>query len=83
MQRRKLVSIALVVPPVFALASLALPVPYRYYAQIAAALIFLSIYAALGVQYFRELREIKRTRARQDAVFQSFVDAHVPPRNED
>ena len=79
MQRRKLVSLA-GVPSAFALSSGALPVPYRYYAQIAAALIFLSIYGALGVQYFRELREIKRTRDRQDAAFQSFVDAHVPLR---
>jgi len=79
MQRRKLVSLA-GVPGGFLLGSIGLPVPYQYYVQIAAALLFLSVYGALGVQYFRELRENKRTRARQDAAFQDFVDAHLPSR---
>ena len=79
MQRRKLVSLT-GLSPALLLSSIALPVPHRYYAQIAAGVIFLCVYAALGVQYVRDLREFKRTRARQDASFQGFVDAHLPPR---
>ena len=81
MQRRKLLSLAGLTPALI-FTSLALPVPYRYYAQIAAALFFVSVYAALGVQYFRELRRVKRTRTRQEAAFQSFADEHLAPRNQ-
>jgi hypothetical protein len=76
-----MVSLASVVTPALMLASFAVPERYRYYAQVATIGLFVFLYAALGVQYFRELQAIRRTRARQDAVFQSFVDAHLPARD--
>jgi hypothetical protein len=53
---------------------LPLPFPYKLYLPVLGIALFVVAYVAVGV---RDLRELKRTRTRQEAEFKDFVRART------